>query len=393
MNFVILSNQRFDYPLKTNKWHIATRLAKLEHKVIFVDPPIRIRKVLKLFITGKISIFGIVSGYRKVSDNLYVFMPFTISPTEKPNFSAFSILRLNNLFRKIGFSDKEYVLWVYHQVMVDYIDNLKYKILIYDCVDEYSKFPNFVNRGLAKYVSEKEEYVARNANIVFATTESLVDKMKKFNKNVYFTPNVGDYERFKIVKTGKLEISEDLKKIKRPIIGFTGAIDEYKLNLSLVLSCAKAYPDFSFVLIGPVGVSEGSAPKLFREAKILKNIHFLGQKLYFDIPSYFEGFDVYMIPYNLNDYILRGCFPVKFHDALSAGLPTVVTDIPSFKPFKDVCYIAKDDIDFISLIKKALDEDSSEKIKQRKEVARKNSWDEKVKNQLEIINVYITSIS
>ena len=42
-NFVILSNQPFDQDLKTNKWHVAKRLAKREHKVIFVDPPLRFK--------------------------------------------------------------------------------------------------------------------------------------------------------------------------------------------------------------------------------------------------------------------------------------------------------------------------------------------------------------
>lgn len=386
MDFIILSNQRFDYPLKTNKWHTAVRLAKLGHRVVFVDPPIRIRKALRLLFTGKSHLGGVIRGYKRVSENLYVFMPLTITPTEKPNLFFFNFSRLLNLLTKLGF--RNFVLWVYHQVMTDYINKLKYKLLIYDCVDEYSKFPNFVRRGLAKYVSEKEEYVARKADIVFATTESLVEKMKKFNKNVYFTPNVGDYERFKTVGTGSINIPEELKKIKKLMVGFTGAIDRYKVNLPLMLQCAKAYPDYSFVLVGPMGVSESKGSVLIKELKQFTNVLFLGEKPYSEMPKYFEAFDVYLIPYNLNDYTLGGCFPVKFHDALSAGLPTVVTNLPSFKPFKDVCYIAEDENDFVKLIKKALDENSPKKVSERRQVAKKNSYEEKVKLQLGIISCY-----
>ena len=47
--FLILSNQPFDFELKTNKWHIADKLAKRGHNVLFVDPPLRF-KALKNFL-------------------------------------------------------------------------------------------------------------------------------------------------------------------------------------------------------------------------------------------------------------------------------------------------------------------------------------------------------
>jgi len=383
MDFVILSNQQFDFPLKTNKWQVATRLAKLNHRVIFVDPPIRLRKALKSVVLRKQKLRDLLIGCKKVSENLYVFIPVTLTPTEKPNIFSFNFSRLTKLIKKLNFQN--FVLWVYHQVMTDYVSSLKYKTLVYDCVDEYSKFPNFVERGLSEYVSNAEEFVARKSNIVFATTENLVKKMKKFNNNVCFTPNVGDYERFKDVGTGRFKVPAELKKLKRPIIGFSGAIDAYKLNLNLVLRCAKTYPMYSFVLVGPKGVSESKTPAVLKELKSFENVHFLGERPYAEMPLYFEGFDEYIIPYNLNEYTVWGCFPVKFHDALSAGLPTVVTALPSYKPFKDVCYIAENEEDFVRLIEKVLKEDSDDKTSQRKKVARKNSWDEKVLRMLNLI--------
>jgi len=386
MDFVILSNQRFDYPLKTNKWHIAIELAKLGHRVVFVDPPIRIRKAVKLLLMRRIGPIDLIRGYREVNSNLRVFMPLTISPTEKPNLVTFNIRRLSRFLDLIEMSD--IILWVYHQVMDAYIDKIPHSLLIYDCVDEYSKFPNFAERGLSDYVSKKEEHIAKKADIVFATTESLVRKMRRFNSNVHFTPNVGDYGRFKNVRMGVIKRAKELEPIEKPIIGFTGAIDSYKLNLGLVYKCAKSYPNFSFVLIGPVGVSESTNMSKLEELKKLKNVHFLGERPYDVMPNFFEGFDAFIIPYNLNEYVLGGCFPVKFHDALSAGLPVIVTDVPSYKPFEDVCYIAKDEEDFVKLIDRALQEDGRKKVEDRKKVAKKNSWEGKVKNQLKIMRSY-----
>ncbi len=94
---------------------------------------------------------------------------------------------------------------------------------------------------------------------------------------------------------------------------------------------------------------------------------------------------VFIIPYVLNDYTVGGCFPVKFHDGLAAGLPVVVTDLPAYLPFKDVSYISKTFEEFSNNIEKALKEDSPEKIKARQQVAKENNWDGKVAKMLSLI--------
>jgi IS1 family transposase len=71
----------------------------------------------------------------------------------------------------------------------------------------------------------------------------LVEKLKKFNPNVYYTPNVGDYEKFKNVKDLKKTLPEDLESIPRPRIGFTGAVDEYKFDKELFKKIASDYRD------------------------------------------------------------------------------------------------------------------------------------------------------
>jgi hypothetical protein len=100
---------------------------------------------------------------------------------------------------------------------------------------------------------------------------------------------------------------------------------------------------------------------------------------------YLAGLDVELIPYQLNDYTVGGCFPVKFHDALAAGLPTVVTNLPAYAPFRDVSYIAKSPEEFSEFVELALKQDSDEKIRQRQQVAKQNTWEDKVQTQLSII--------
>ncbi len=150
-----------------------------------------------------------------------------------------------------------------------------------------------------------------------------------------------------------------------------------------MVEVAKKHSDKSLVLVGPTGVADDQ-PDLSQLRK-MDNVYLLGQKPYEQMPVYFSRFDVYIIPYNLNDYTVKGCFPVKFLDALAAGLPTVVTNLPAYEEFADVCYIAKDNEQFSQLIQTALDEDSKKHIAQRKSTAKQNSWDNKVDKMLRLM--------
>lgn len=418
-NIVCLSNQPFDQPLKTNKWYVMTRLSSLGHNVIFVDPPTRF-KGLKALLKGEISLLRFLSGIKKEAQNLVVYSPinlFNFKPFSRYN-TFIHAAKINSLLSK--FENKPVIVWIYHFDFPDlenFIKELKYDLLIYDVVDEYSAFPEYsdnktVNKGLVAliqkldtflkiklnqyglagkaWVEHREAWLVELADFIFASAPALVIKfqniLKKLEKSedlVFFMPNAGDYNRFKNVRAYRDQVPEDLTKIPRPRIITAGAIDSYKMNLTLIEMCARAYPQYSFVLIGPEKVSD---PDLdLRALKSLKNVYFPGTRANETMPYYFAGADAFIIPYNLNDYTI-GCFPVKFHDALSAGLPVIVTNLPAYKPFVDVCYVAKNDEEYINLIKLALEEDSEKKFKERQAVAKENSWENKVENQLKIID-------
>ncbi|MEK7595147.1 MAG: glycosyltransferase [Patescibacteria group bacterium] len=427
-NIVCLSNQFFDQELKTNKWHMMTRLSRLGHNVVFVDPPTRFARVKRL-LKRELSLFHFLIGLKRHNGgNLLVYTPINLF-----NFSPFSIfnilvqtLRINTFLR--SFEKRRTILWVYH---FDYpgleklLKRINYDLLVYDVVDEYSSFPEYLeksslNKGLVRviesfdnalkiklnqgglsgkaWVNYRETLLSKCSDIIFATTPALVEKFKKLcmklgkNENlVFYTPNCGDYERFKNSKSYKNDLPNDLGTIPSPVIATAGAIDSYKIDVKLIEKCARKYPQFSFVLIGPKKVSD---PNLdLTQLLASPNVYFLGEKKFQDLPKYYAGIDCYFIPYKLNDYTLGGCYPVKFHEALSVGLPVVVTNMPVYKDFEDICYIAKSDEDFVSLIDVALREDSDERATRRKIVASKNSWEVKVEKVLKILEDYESTVS
>ncbi len=441
--FVILSNQPFYSDLKTNKWHTANVLSDHGYKVVFIDPPLRFRALKRFLKKPSIHLSRLFYNAKRENNNLMVYMPANLF-----NFWPFSLLNTymhsNKIERLVeefkedmissddlpsdktknetpstdlkGKGNVKVVMWVYHFDFPDlrkFLEKMNYDILIYDCVDEYTAFPEYaegkkINKGIISWIQRfddklkvklnqknlkgvnwvlaQEEWLSKSADIVFASAPGLVDKLKQWTSAVFYTPNAAKVEKFDFDRYSLPE-PDDLKTIKHPRIGFTGAIDAYKNNIELIEKVASAYQEYNFVLVGPERLSD---PDLdLSKLKKMKNVYFLGQKPWQETPNYFNNFDVYFIPYNLNEYTIKGCFPVKYFEALATGLPTVVTNMPAYFDYDVDGYVSKNDEEFIENIKKALDEDSSERIKKRKALARQNSYNGKVAKQLKVIDEYI----
>ena len=388
-NIICFSNQLWDYPNWTNKRHVMSRLGKLGHKIIFVDPPLNFGRVLlRQFQRGNWNLTRLLTGCKK-EGNVLVYTPIKFYFFDKL-FSFLFSEKINSLSNSFFTKKNKKILWIYN-VEIDnlelYLKNVKNDYLIYDCVDYYAGFPKYSSKEDKERILNIEKILAEKADLVFATAPGLVDRLKKINSKTFYTPNVGDFEMFNGIREKyKNELPKEFKNLKKPIIGYIGALDSYKFDYELLKKSALAYPDFSFVIIGDVALKdrEGSLKELGLDN--ISNVHFLGSIPFVKTPKYIAHFDCELIPYVYNDYTVGGCFPVKFFNTLSAGVPSVVTNLPVFSMYKNVTYISKTHDDFIKNIGLSLEENSDRKIQERVNVAKENTWDSKVSNILSIIN-------
>jgi teichuronic acid biosynthesis glycosyltransferase TuaH len=159
-----------------------------------------------------------------------------------------------------------------------------------------------------------------------------------------------------------------VKNIKKPIIGYIGALNSERLDIKLLTELATRLNDYNFILVG-------QEDAIFEKSDLHKmpNVHFTGNQDFSQLPNYLYSFDVAINPQLFNE-ITIGNYPRKIDEFLAAGIPAVATETPTMMPFSEYVYLGKTVDDYITLIHKAIAEDSIDKRLARKEFASNHNW-------------------
>ncbi len=231
--------------------------------------------------------------------------------------------------------------------------------LVFDCMDDHAGFSNN-----ATEVVKRETKLMENADLVVTSSAKLHEKALAFNDNSILVRNGTDFEMFHTLSpNGKLE------SVKKPIIGYHGAISEW-FDPGVVHRCAEKHPEWNFVLIGSTLGCEVNG------LKKLPNVHLLGEMPYKDLPGYLSYFNVCIIPFRVCELTLA-TNPVKFYEYISSGKPVVSVKLPEMEQYADICYLYETDEEFEKGILSALEEKGDDIRDKRIDVARKSSWDQR----------------
>lgn len=112
----------------------------------------------------------------------------------------------------------------------------------------------------------------------------------------------------------------------------------------------------------------------------------LGEVHYEDLPGLAADFDVCLIPFVRNE-LSRSVNPVKAYEYFALGKPVVSTILEELAEFQPLVSFASNAEEFVSVIEKIVprwDEDMRLKSIQ---VARSNSWNERVRTISEAIGI------
>jgi glycosyltransferase involved in cell wall biosynthesis len=252
-------------------------------------------------------------------------------------------------------------------------------LVVYYCVDDWSKFPNVDHEWMAR----KEEELLRVADVVFTPARYLVEKCRAVaGDRVFHVPHGVEYERFARALDPRTRVPEDLAAAPKPVVGFYGNIYPW-IDFDLVETLARRRPRWTFALIGGVfcDVSRFDG---------LNNVRLLGRREHDVLPAYCRGFDAAMIPYDLRDPRMESVNPVKTRELLAAGVPVVASDVPELRGFGGDVRIARSPDEWCA----ALEEQIARR--DRREISRRvaaDDWSARVEEIRKIIGIRISDFA
>ena len=357
MNIIWLSEIKWNY-LKTRKQQIISRFPD-DSSILFIEPiskklsnnyyPIEYSHVKAVTIPQLRSVRNRLSN--KILSYLFI----------RKIINALATLWFRFFFNKI-INNANCIITsnVYWSPLIKTY-KIKYPDLpiIYDCNDNPLAFP-----GTPNY---KKEY--------FIETLSLVNKIiiphvsyrnfipNEFHSKIEIITNGVDFELFQKIN----KPIEKIKKIKKPIIIYIGAISEwFDFDLTEYLLNNSSY---NFVLIGPVNKN---AINRLDELSKHNRLHFFNAINHEEIPHYLFEANVCIIPFIKNE-LTESVLPNKLFEYSAAGKPSVMTNFNAYlSEFSDFVSITSEKDKFLNKIKNQIENPQSEK--KLKEFAMNFDW-------------------
>lgn len=266
MDIICFSDIWWDFSWQRHQ-NILTRFPK-NWKILFVEPtsiPILIKEPRRIFLRRRDNI--VIASLPRLP---------LIDKIKKLRWINDRIVLLwLNAIMKLE-SIKEPILFYYEPRFSSLIDKLNKRLVVYDCIDDKIAFPN-VPKWMKIYI----DILVNKSDIIFVTSSNLQKKIeKKRTDNIYLIGNGVNTELFKNAMTD-ISIPEDIKMVKKPIVGYIGIIDDW-FDFDIVKDISNTYPEISIVLLGPI------SPKARDDANMLKkchNIFFIGKKPHKILPK------------------------------------------------------------------------------------------------------------
>jgi glycosyltransferase involved in cell wall biosynthesis len=381
-DIVCLGFGEWDADLWTNQQHLMSRLAR-RNRVLFLEslglrqPRLAGRDLRRM----ARRVERAAAGPRAV-DGLHVLSPLVIPIHGRPRIRTLNArllqAQVSRAAHSLGFEQP--LLWSYVPQADWLVETLQPSAIVYHCVDDIA-----AQKGVAAAAfREAEAHFAARADLVLASAPALAERMRTLNDRVFYAPNVADTDRFATtLEVGPTDPA--MAALPGPRIVFTGAVVATKLDLELLEGVARARPNWSIALVGPVGAGDPLTDISALER--LPNVHLLGARPYLQLPEVLRGADVALVPYAIND-LTRSVFPMKVYEYLAAGLPVVTTPLPALAETTGVI-VADDAPATVAAVERALTEDNRAARRARSAAVRENSWDAR----LEEIDAYLSSLA
>lgn len=215
--------------------------------------------------------------------------------------------------------------------------------------------------------TKMEPELIAKSDVCVANSTYLANYCKQYNPLSFYVGQGCELEIFMNVKD--VSIPEDIADIKKPVIGYVGALQSLRLDLQVIEHIARTKPDWTIVLVGP-------EDDTFKKSNLhtMANVFFTGPKEPLQLPSYINAFDVCINP-QIVSAVTIGNYPRKIDEYLAVGKPVVATRTEAMGIFSEHTYLATTKEEYVTFIEKALSENNEVRRIERKQFASKHTWE------------------
>jgi teichuronic acid biosynthesis glycosyltransferase TuaH len=380
-NIIIFSQMQFDGKLESTNYTMAKYLAK-DNFVYYVDRPYTWRDYIQFKNTPGFNVRRphFFSASNSIIETEIPNLKIIISPPVPsinilPEGKFYRLMlkvnewivgsRIKKVIQNLNITDYIYIN-SYNFILPTLHKLLSPTLSVYHCVDPIIE-PYQTKHGLIS-----EEILVKQVDMVICTSKELCNKKAVLNKNAYFVPNAANISHSLKTLDPDLEESTILAGIKKPIIGYFGAI-ERRIDYNMIQELLVSNHDKSFVFIGPL-----DRYYITKDDYKASNFFLLDPVPYSEMPAVLKGFDVAIIPFK-KDKVSSDIFPLKLFEYLGSGRPIVSTDFnPDLKDFTfETVPYCTNAIEFSDAIAIALN-DNVTLQKRRLEVAADNTWEHRI---------------
>ena len=353
-----------------SKAHLMRKFARAGNKVIFINSismglPGLAHKDLLPRIKRKLGSYSKLA--RQTPEGITV-----VSPESLPFFgtTARAVNRrligaqISRLARARGLTKP--ILWIAIPTAADMIGTLGESAVIYHVSDKYdaNTMDHVTDPALIRRLHEQ---AIDGADLIFYSGRKLFTEATRGVERSHLLEQGVDYEHWRRVSDGSVEVAPEIERIPRPRLGYFGAIEPWLVDQELIKRASQERPEWQWIFIG--NKSRGL------EIEELPSVHFLPPVPYANLPSYATGFDVCVLPWETEQSFTSYGSAIKVREYLASGKPVVISPLPEYEPMRDVLRIARTRDDFLRLVDEALHDTDPAVAATRQAAVASGTWD------------------
>jgi hypothetical protein len=354
--------------------HLMRRFARAGNRVVFVNSismglPSLGHKDLLPRVARKLRSYA--RAARTTEEGITVFSPPTVpfygsAVARRANRMLLSA-QVNTLAKRCGLTRP--ILWLAIPTAVEMIGRLGESLVVYLVSDKYdaNTMDHATDPMLIKSLHER---ALEAADIILYSGHKMFSEATRSRERSFLLEQAVDFDHFSQAASGELMVPPELARIPHPRLGYFGAIEPWLIDQQLIKRAVRERPDWHWVFIG------NRARQL--EIDDLLNVHLLPAVSYRELPRYAAGFDVCVLPWDVQNLWTRYTAPLKVREYLATGKPVVISQLAEFENMRSVIRMAGNHDQFLTHVEEALEEQPNGHASARQNSVATETWDSRV---------------